>query len=265
MDWFLALNDDAPAFPQYADMARVAIHTALKHTTLRPHMLYYGGENEFTAWLRTRDVPIIRHKTFVAEATARLGEQVGDAEIPRTTHGIFLRVELPALAEKLKLPERVLYTDCDVFFRKDVVPQLRERACRYFAVAPEFEPDDYENMNTGVMLMNLPALARKDAEFRSFILQNLESLRTQAWDQGAYRRFFRASDGAPLWDHLPPELNWKPYWGDYERAAVVHFHGPKPFQRPYLESHFPELKHLAGGCFAELCEVWDELLAEVQG
>ena len=57
MQWFIGINEGCPAWRQYAEMAKVAIHTALQHTSLQPHCLYDGGENEFTAWLRRRDIP----------------------------------------------------------------------------------------------------------------------------------------------------------------------------------------------------------------
>jgi lipopolysaccharide biosynthesis glycosyltransferase len=175
-----------------------------------------------------------------------------------------LRTELPRLQDSLGLEERVLYTDCDVFFRRDPVAQISAVKCEYFAVAPEFAVADYENMNTGVMWMNLPGLLSRDDEFKKFIRQNIDEWQTAAWDQGAYRRFFRGNNGAPLWEKLAPELNWKPYWGDYANASIIHFHGPKPFQRDYIDSHFSELKHLTGGSFEELCDVWKELLADAK-
>ena len=103
----------------------------------------------------------------------------------------------------------MFYTDCDLFFQRDPAAEISSVACEYFAVAPEFGQEDYENMNTGVMWMNLPTLLRKDDEFKAFIRQNLDELQSAAWDQGAYRRFFCTKEGAALWDKLPPEVNWK--------------------------------------------------------
>ena len=60
--------------------------------------------------------------------------------------------------------ERILYTDCDIFFRSEVAADFAEIDCKYFAVAPEFDREDYRAMNTGAMLMNLPALREIDAE-----------------------------------------------------------------------------------------------------
>lgn len=264
MQWFLALNEGCPAFEPYAQMARVAIHTALRCTSLRPHFLYDGGENALTRWLRDRDVPIIQCRTALFADLVDLARRKNDPYLPTTLPGIFLRTELPRLQDSLGLEERVLYTDCDLFFQRDPVAQISPIACEYFAVGPEFGRNDYENMNTGVMWMNLPALRRRDDEFKAFIRQNLDELSGMAWDQGAYRRFFRTKEGAALWDRLPPELNWKPYWGDFDTAAIIHFHGPKPFQRPNIDSHFSELKELTGGSYEVLCDIWEQLLAEAE-
>jgi hypothetical protein len=46
------------------------------------------------------------------------------------------------------------------------------------------------------------------------------------------------------------------------RAKIVHFHGPKPSQRPNIETHHPELKFLTGGADEELCATYEELRRE---
>ena len=264
MQWFLALAEASPAFKQYGDMAKVAIHTAQRHTSLQPHFLYRGGENDLTQWLRDRSIPIIHCRSFLEDefATLRCGEH--EIAIRAALRGILLRIELPQLGLEMNLDECVLYTDCDVFFRAEVVNELSTAACRYFAVGPEFDKENYLQMNTGVMWMNLPALRTVDEEFRLFVRQNLPRLQSVAWDQGAYREFFARDGKTFAWDKLAPELNWKPYWGDYAEAKIVHFHGPKPFQRSYVVSRFPELKHLIGGCYDDLCEEWADLLAKVR-
>ena len=264
MQWFLALAESSPAFKQYGEMAKVAIHTALRHTSLRPHFLYDGGENELTRWLRDRAVPIIPCQTFLLDEISRLRCGEHEANIRSSLRGILLRIELPRLGLEMGWDERVLYTDADVFFLGDVVDELAAIGCRYFAVAPEFDPQDYRQINTGAMWMNLPGLRTVDADFRQFVRQNLPRLQNVAWDQGAYREFFGPPGDEPRWEKLRPELNWKPYWGDHAKARIIHFHGPKPFQRDFIDSHFSELKHLTGGCYEEVCDLWADLLEEAR-
>lgn len=260
MQWFIGINEGCPAYKQYADMAKVAIHTALAQTSLQPHCIYDGEENEFTAWLKRRNVPIIRWRTFLYEDLAQLGERRKNPELLPATRGVFLRAELPLLQTRCGLDDRVLYTDCDVIFRQEVVHSLTPVRCKYFAVAIESAASRPEDVNTGVMWMHLPEMFKLDAPFRNYLRKNIDALPEMSWDQGAYRNFYRSAEGAPLWENLPPELNWKPYWEDYSRAKIIHFHGPKPFQRPNIDSHYPELKFLSGGCYAEICDLWESLL-----
>ncbi len=262
MQWFFALNDSAPAFRQYADMAKVAVHTALGHTALEPHCIYDGEENDFTAWLERRNVRVIRCQTSLLDDIAALGERRKNPDLLRATRGVFLRLELPALQKRFGFDDRVLYTDCDVIFRREVADCLAPLHPRYFAVAVESDTARLDDVNTGAMWMHLPALRERDEEFRSYIRAQMDDLPAVSWDQGAYRAFFRRADGMPLWDLLPPELNWKPYWNEYAGARIIHFHGPKPFQRNHIDSHWPELKFLTGGRYAELCELWQQLLDE---
>jgi hypothetical protein len=65
MDWF-AINESSAAFGTYTQLAKVAAHTALTHTSLRPCMLYgYEYENSFTRWMRRRGVDIIFAESYL--------------------------------------------------------------------------------------------------------------------------------------------------------------------------------------------------------
>ncbi|MEY2501234.1 MAG: hypothetical protein QOI07_1568 [Verrucomicrobiota bacterium] len=263
MQWYFALTEDSTAFRQYAEMAMVAVHTARKVTSLKPHCIYEGGDNDFTAWLAKRGVRIIRHRSFVRDALAELGRRKGNPHLAAALSGAFSRIELPEIVGRVEGTERILYTDCDVIFLDEVVPELEANPCAYFAVAPESDRDDYVNMNTGVMLMNTGRLRESLPEFREYVSKNLEALEAESWDEAAYRWFYRDENG-PLWDRLRPGLNWKPYWGENAEAKIVHFHGPKPFQREYIDSHWPELKSLTGGAYLAHVKRWTELLEEAR-
>lgn len=263
MQWYFALTEDSTAFRQYAEMVMVAVDTAQEHTALEPHCIYDGKENDFTAWLTRRGVRIVPHRSFVREALTELGRKKGNPHLAAALSGAFSRVELPEIVERSAGTGRVLYTDCDVIFRGDVVSELEANDCRYFAVAPESVRDDYVNMNTGVMLMNTEELRKSLPAFRKYVAENLAALEAESWDEAAYRWFYRDENG-PLWDRLRPELNWKPYWGENAEAKILHFHGPKPFQRDYIDSHFPELKGLTGGAYLSEIEKWEKLLVEAK-
>jgi hypothetical protein len=263
MQWYFALTEDSTAFRQYAEMVMVAVHTARKVTSLEPHCLYDGGKNDFTAWLRKRGVGIIPHRSFVRDALAELGRRKGNPHLAAALSGAFSRIELPEIVARVAGTERILYTDCDVMFLDEVVPALEANDCTHFAVAPESDRTDYVNMNTGVMLMNTVRLHESLPEFREYVSKNLEALEAESWDEAAYRWFYRDENG-PLWDRLQPELNWKPYWDENPGAKIIHFHGPKPFQRDYIDSHWPELKSLTGGAYLSELQRWDALLAEAK-
>jgi lipopolysaccharide biosynthesis glycosyltransferase len=263
MKWFFALTEDSTAFRQYAEMVMVAVHTARKSTSLEPHCIYDGNDNDFTSWLDKHDVRIIPHRSFVREALEELGRQKKNPHLAAALSGAFSRIELPEIVEREGGAARILYSDCDVMFLAEVVPELEEHTCRHFAVAPESARDDYVNMNTGVMLMNTHRLRESLPAFREYVSQNLAALEAESWDEAAYRWFYRDENG-PLWDRLRPELNWKPYWGENAEARIIHFHGPKPFQRDYIDSHWPELKPLTGGAYLAQVKRWTELLEQAR-
>src|SRR5882762_10484749 len=148
MDWFCALTEDSPRFRQYSEMVMVAVYSARKFTSLKPHLIYDGNDNPFTAWLNRRGAKIIRHRSILREDLAKLGEREQNPGIEAPISGAFLRVELPQLASRSSSSDVILYTDCDVIFQRDVVPELTRAPCDYFAVAGEFVPGDYEKMNT---------------------------------------------------------------------------------------------------------------------
>ena len=168
MHWFFALTEDSTAFREYADMIMVAVHTARKFTSLVSHCLYDGGDSDFTQWLTQHDVRIIRHGSFLHDDLAELGRRKNNPHFAAALSGAFSRVELPGLMASSDGATRVLYTDCDVIFLGEVVPELEANPCEYFAVAPE-------GQQTGVMLMNTERLRESLSEFREYIRQNLAS------------------------------------------------------------------------------------------
>jgi len=96
----------------------------------------------------------------------------------QTATSAFLRVDLPLL---FKRDDFLLYTDCDIIFLRD--PQLEMVRPEYFSCAPERVRGDRVHFNSGVMVMNLKALAANHAVFCEYIRQNYAKL--VAFDQGA--------------------------------------------------------------------------------
>ena len=109
-------------------------------------------------------------------------------------------------------------------FMGEMAENLNQIVCRYFAVAPEFDPKDYQPMNKGVMLMNLKNLIAMDESFRRFVMNKSGKIsflgpnRLQ-WFYRRLRKFFYRH----RWDRLPVELTGSLTGGDYSRAKIVHF------------------------------------------
>jgi lipopolysaccharide biosynthesis glycosyltransferase len=268
MKWFFALNEYGNEFENYSKMLKVAVHTAQKFTSLEPHFLYDGQENDLTRWLRNRNATIVNCRSFLYEKLRELAEIKNNPHIFTIGTGAFLRTEIPRLAlENGFQDEFVLYTDLDVMFLTDIAGELEKFAPKYFSVAPEISISDYRSMNSGVMLMNVKNLQAKDVEFRKFMVRKIETLIADAWDQTAYKLFYNSRFFGFKWDKLPPEFNWKPYWGDYSNARIIHFHGPKPFQKEQLLQEVPpeafkSLMPLLEGKYFELMDVWEKFYAE---
>jgi hypothetical protein len=261
MKWFFAFNEDSPIFSEYADMIKVAVHTALRHTRLEPHFLYDGKPCALTAWLGERGVAVIHRRWRLLDEFNRVASESGNTQLLGYAGGIFLRTDIPRIcAEQGWTDEQVLYTDCDVMFTGDPEPLFPALRGSFFGVGPEFDPNDAENMNSGVMLMRLPALRGVEQSFDRFIRANMAAC-ARYTDQFAYRTFFRHG-----WKSLPPELNWKPYWGESAGARIVHFHAAKPFVRAALAAGkgTQMQKELSYGAFTHYCNLWDEALAASQ-
>ncbi|HVT72669.1 MAG TPA: hypothetical protein VHD61_06000 [Lacunisphaera sp.] len=260
MKWFLALNDSSPAFDYYAGMVQVAVRTARQHTRLDPVFIHDGADNRLTDWLADGGVRVVRRRSFLAGELEGLPGLDGNPTARAIAAGAYLRLEVPELVRELGWPDRhVLYTDCDVMFTAAYDAALEACAPAWFAVAPEHDPADPVAMNTGVMVMNVDALRGDAAAFRRTVRERLAESVQSSFDQHAYRVHYRGR-----WEHLPPVLNWKPYWGRNAAAQVIHFHGPKPFQKYAVAAGVvpPGLARLATGAFAEYAAEYDRLLMD---
>lgn len=223
MKWFFALNEQSPNFDDYCRLIKVAVYTAYLNTSLQPYFIYDGQDNALTQWLSERDVQVIHHRSSFYPLLVELSETTRREWILNMGAGAFLRIDLPKiLTERGMDDEYVLYTDIDVMFLKDIALSL-EATCPLFAVAPEIDIQDNVNINTGVMLMNIPGLLRDYGKFRDFTSKFLLEFSGLDWDQTAYRTYYHME-----WSSMNPLYNWKPYWGNEKNAKILHFHGLKP-------------------------------------
>ena len=214
MKWYFALNE-AGTTGGIGLHARLAVLSARKVGGLDPHLMYYGRRNAFTAWMEAEGVRVIDTAPTFLDALTQ-AERAG--RHPPHFAGHWLRTGACLLE---KTDPFILYTDCDVIFRR----KMNFSGCRpdTIACAPEFKADNWNYFNSGVMVQNVERLRRDYPAFRDFIVAGLEGPDARdVSDQWAYNQFYRRS-----WARLNPLMNWKPYWGFSADAPLVHFHGPK--------------------------------------
>jgi hypothetical protein len=222
MKWFFALCNESKDCKRTIEHLKVAVTSARRHTNLEPYFLYDGKRDELTKWLTKRGVNVILTRVRPDLDRALAGNS--KLENLGTARGAYLRVEVPSIAKGLKLPDKfILYTDCDVIFTKHST-DIFNNTPEYFSAAPEFKVDDYSYINTGVMLINVDNMQKTREKFLKHIKKQCKNpdATHAAYDQSMYNEFYN-----DLYDKLPPEYNWKPYWGYNPGAKIIHFHGPK--------------------------------------
>ena len=216
LKWFLAVSATTLDYHDYGfrDLIRVAIRSALRNTQLRPHLIYDGPDDAFAAEVRSLGAAVILHRTPLygaIEATA------GDDAIWRdVAAGAFLRLDIPVIERH---DAYALYTDCDVLFLRE--PRFEREHPQLFGATSQFSEDPAQDMNSGVMLLNLAAMRETLPALYAFSRERLAASRDL--DQEMLKAFF-----GNRYQVLSRLVNWKPYWGWNPHAEIVHFHGPKP-------------------------------------
>ena len=196
---------------EIGDMLQLAIVSCQRNTSLQPVVMATCFVQDYRDWLEKRGVKCFVVETPMASTIVRANQETG---YPLQAIGNYLRYELCSIIDD----DVVLYVDCDVIFLRDPIILTKPVL---FAAGPEDTIDDYERMNSGVLVVNVPALRKEIAGFYEFARHNLARL-YPGFDQPAINEYFKGRI-----EHLPVELNWRPYWGPRQNAAIVHFHGAK--------------------------------------
>ena len=254
MKWYFAMSEASLARPEHdwPGLMMAAVNSAARNTSLRPHLLYDGQSNALTDDLARRGVTIIPHRVSLYEALAAYAARTRQQAmwLPMAA-AAFLRFDIPILEQE---DARVLYTDVDVLFLTEPRFFAAERPSLFAASTQQ--TDQYDDMNSGVMLINVPAMRTDHAALCAFAEANLQL----GLDQEVLRVFYRGR-----YDLLDRSLNWKPYWGHNPLAQIVHFHGPKPtlvrtaLQNPGLQTN-PDWLLLLGqspGGYRTYLDLWD--------
>lgn len=219
MKWYLGITQET--LPNYADMIRVALYSAKLFTNLRPYVLFDGDPCVFTEYLDCLGVTVIFNRLSFDDQIKAAQERYFPHwdHYMKTARGAFQRLDIPMVEQE---EEYVLYTDCDVVFNATVsFDHLRPDI---FSVAPQFRKDGHKSfeINSGIMIMNVPRLRR---DLAAIIELGCEIAGSEGlgYDQEFLEKFYRGR-----WDPLPLTYNWKPYWGVNNGARIIHWHGPKP-------------------------------------
>lgn len=213
MKWFFCWCQDTEYHRDHGwpDLIRVAVHSALERTDLEPHFIYDGQPSDLTAELEHAGVKIHYHRlSFIEVLTAHSPDPWYQA----VARGAFLRFDIPLFAGS---DDFVLYTDADVIFEERV--DFRGYQPAFLAAAPQHERGAIRDMNSGVMVMNVPAWRARRDDLLNFTARNIHL----GLDQEVLREFVGRD-----YLLLPDRFNWKPYWGVNQDAAILHWHGPKP-------------------------------------
>jgi hypothetical protein len=230
MKLFIATNSETVKTDSYLLLLKTC-KSAVLNTPFDVYVIFDGNKEELNGL--PPEVNVIEHRHRCYDKLKQYsGEQL------KIATGAFLRTEIPYLCKKLGFTdEHVLYVDYDVMFFKGDYSYLDKLKPKYFAVAPEFDMNDYINFNTGVMLMNVKTMLNEDSVVLNHIVNNLENLDT--YDQSLYKNLYTDKI-----TKLPTIYNWKPYWGKAS-PLIVHFHGAKPkMVEPPERYVIPIVKHL---------------------
>lgn len=204
--------------------------------SLRPHLLYEGTDDKYTA--RARELGVTVHLTHL---------RVGDilrAELEKglpvkswiNSLGALQRLEIPFLfggdhpefvagieSDPNLESEYVFYTDTDVIFLDDINTCILPKP-RVLAIGAEHVHDT--KGNTGVMTINIEKLREHYEPLVRYAVEKEWNL--ASFDQGVILGYFGQDD----LDQLPDIFNWKGYWGNAPPGAdpvrIIHLHGPKP-------------------------------------
>ena len=216
--WYFAISQSSidRSGHDWRGLIRVAVFSLIRNTNLVPHLIYDGEKDGFIDEMIDMGVKVIFHRvSFYNKLAEREFREPGYLSI---ASGAFLRVEIPKIEQDEKY---VLYTDCDVMFLG--APELDSLKPTIFAAAPQFDKTNYrDDMNSGVMLLDVVRMRDELDDFTDYIVSNLTD-KAPGFDQYYLRSFFYNR-----WEELPLTLNWKPYWGKEREARIVHWHGPKP-------------------------------------
>jgi hypothetical protein len=211
MFWFSGLTD---AHPDEKELYLVALKTANKYTTLKPVLMYDGDDDDFKTEVESFGCTVVKHQTTLGTRPSFVSKP---QESKNAAVRTLLRVDVPLVCANLAIiDDTVLYTDPDVIFLDDVVPDLYGCKPVFFStISPSSSSDD---TNLGVMLLNRVAMLTTYAEFADFVESKDYRL--------CFNEFYSHRQRSPI--RLPLHLNHKPVWGRTSDAKIVNYSDCRP-------------------------------------
>ena len=221
---------------RYNYMLKPEVLSARAHASLQPVCLYSGNtSSSIYKWLTSHGVHIIvRDPSWAAVLENQLNNSNENRRHshlysdPKMAVGAWQRIDVPVLPY-LSEHEHVLFTDSDVYFTKPLTLHSFELSLpTTIGMAPEAV--ETFPFNSGVMLMNLPALKATYASFLKFVFSNDHGMYFPNYGPalGQWIRGPITSSMSIRCAMLPKVFNAKPYHEVDSKAAVVHWHGLKP-------------------------------------
>eukprot|EP00981_Chlorochromonas_danica_P007434 scaffold1729_cov173-Ochromonas_danica.AAC.10 len=229
--WFMATET---THTSYLSFIKAALNSVLllHSDQLYPVLILSGGSQTATLpdWLTKiakSDKILILHRnlTFVDQDVIQ--------KYPILNHPAFLRLDIPTIVPELANKtlshslrstinfDYALYTDCDVLFYPSFnLNQLPKP--KVISLGGEMTKVDIAN--SGVLYMNIKAMRKHMAGFIKH--GKKANFKFDAYDQGYILSYFKHK--LHVAELLPATYNWKPYWGNSSKTAILHFHGPKP-------------------------------------
>lgn len=249
--WYFALTKNKNS-KKYQELAKAAVLSAKKNTSLKPHLIYDSGNDDFTDWMFAHGVQVIHHTLSFLDKMTGLPINL---EVAR---GAYLRFDIPWIEKE---DQFILYTDVDVLFLKEIQLLTSQYQPPFFAACGELTfqnirrgkpPSFLPTFNTGVMIMNLEKMQQEYYDLIQFCYRN--KFNFKAFDQGALNAYMKTKN-ANQWNYLDHKLNYRICTlNQVINPTIVHFHGLKPFDVPKLKNRKPERanRHISDKSLQEL-------------
>ncbi len=222
MIWVAAIDGSEPGLCYW----KVALHTAQENSpSLHPVLLYYEIEDIETILQPPElyaGVTMIRRAFKFKLPGKRAAAVYARLESASVIMSAF-RARLFGAVQETLIDTHFLYTDTDVQFLKDVVPQSLPAPQRV-KYGGETVLQSSVPVNTGVMIVNVSWLAREETSIFYFAKAN--NFDFPSYDQGLFNSYLSGTNQTDR--PLDDTFNWKAYWPPSRHIKILHWHGPKP-------------------------------------